>query len=121
MSLTAALWGVAALLCIALLAVPVDRSRAAGPSIYAACLIVSLVIAGAGVVQMTAGSFAQPIRRVVGDVAFRVRDHVDMAAPVGQAVRLAAEKLDRLQFLTIRKCLSLAFVALTALLLSPSV
>ena len=38
MPLAAALWSVAALLSIALLAVPVCRSRAAGPAIYAACL-----------------------------------------------------------------------------------
>ena len=33
------------------------------------------------VTQYTASSFAQPIRRVFGNVAFATRDHVDMPAP----------------------------------------
>ena len=38
-------------------------------------------------------------------------------APIGSAVRYAAGELNRLQFLTIRRYLSLVFFALVALLL----
>jgi hydrogenase-4 component B len=90
--------------------------------------------------QYTASSFAQPIRRVFGTVVFRAREHVDMPppgdmrparfvldlrdliwdeiyAPLSWAVGLAADRLDKLQFLTIRQFLSLVFAALVALLL----
>jgi hydrogenase-4 component B len=90
--------------------------------------------------QYTAESFAQPIRRVFGPVVFQAREQVDMPepgdlrparltvslrdlvwegmyAPSGHAVRVAAERLNTLQFLTIRQYLSLVFVALVALLL----
>ena len=95
------------------------------------------------VTQYTADSFAQPIRRVFG-VVFDVRESVDMPAPgdarparldvswrdrvwetlyapIGLAVQLAAEKLNQLQFLTIRKYLSLVFAALVVLLLVISI
>ena len=87
-----------------------------------------------------ADSFAQPIRRVFGTLVFRAREHVEMPppgdtrparlhvelhdlvwdwlyAPIAGAVGFAAERLNRLQFLTIRRYLSLVFVALVALLL----
>jgi len=90
--------------------------------------------------QYTAGSFAQPIRRVFGTLVFRVRESVDMPAPgdlrparfaveahdliwewlylpIVGAVGFAAEKLNYLQFLTIRRYLSLVFLALVFLLL----
>ncbi|NLS07895.1 hydrogenase 4 subunit B [Rhizobium sp. P32RR-XVIII] len=90
--------------------------------------------------QYTAGSFAQPIRRVFGTLVFRARERVDMPAPgdlrparlvvethdliweglylpIVGAVGLATEKLNRLQFLTIRRYLSLVFLALVFLLL----
>ena len=53
----------------------------------------------------------------------RWRDHVweTIYAPIGLAVQLAAEKLNHLQFLTIRKYLSLVFAALVALLLVISI
>ncbi len=93
--------------------------------------------------QFTADSFAQPIRRVFG-VMFDARERVDMPAPgdarparldvswrdyvwetmyapIGLAVDLTAEKLNRLQFLTIRKYLSLVFAALVLLLLVISI
>ena len=41
--------------------------------------------------------------------------------PIGAAVAVAAEKLNQLQFLTIRQYLSLVFVALVALLLVISI
>jgi formate hydrogenlyase subunit 3/multisubunit Na+/H+ antiporter MnhD subunit len=89
--------------------------------------------------QYTADSFAQPIRRVFGPVTFQARESVDMPlpgdvrparltvtlrdlawdliyVPIGAAVWVAAEKLNHLQFLTIRKYLSLVFVVLVALL-----
>jgi hydrogenase-4 component B len=89
--------------------------------------------------QYTASSFAQPIRRVFGTVVFRACETVDMPrpgdvraarhkvvlhdliwdtlyAPVTAAVGLAADKLNYLQFLTIRQYLTLVFSALIALL-----
>jgi len=90
--------------------------------------------------QYTASSFAQPIRRVFGTVVFRAREHVEMPppgdarparltvdlrdviwdalyAPVAGAVGFAADRLNHLQFLTIRQFLSLVFSALVLLLL----
>ncbi len=89
--------------------------------------------------QYTADSFAQPFRRVFSDV-YRARETVDMPepgdprparlhatlrdvvwdlayAPISGAILYAAEKMNRLQFLTIRRYLSLVFAALIALLL----
>ncbi len=93
--------------------------------------------------QYTAGGFAQPIRRVFSalfdareDVAMpapgdtgaarltiRLRDLTwDMLyAPVPAAIWFATEKLNHLQFLSIRQYLSLVFVALVALLLGVSI
>jgi hydrogenase-4 component B len=93
--------------------------------------------------QYTAGGFAQPIRRVFS-VLFDAREDVTMPAPgdtaaarltvrlrdliwemlyarLGDAVWFATEKLNHLQFLTIRKYLSLVFALLVALLLGVSV
>ena len=91
--------------------------------------------------QYTAGSFAQPIRRVFGTSVFRARENVEMPppgdiapgaarrsscatsiwdalyAPVAGGVAFAADRLNRLQFLTIRRYLSLVFFALVLLLL----
>jgi formate hydrogenlyase subunit 3/multisubunit Na+/H+ antiporter MnhD subunit len=90
--------------------------------------------------QYTAGSFAQPIRRVYGAVAFRAREKVDMPAPgdirpagfalslhdvtwetlyapIARVIDVAAKQINRLQFLTIRRYLGLVFAALIALLL----
>jgi NADH:ubiquinone oxidoreductase subunit 5 (subunit L)/multisubunit Na+/H+ antiporter MnhA subunit len=92
------------------------------------------------ITQYTASSFAQPIRRVFGTLVFRAREHVEMPppgdtrparlvvelrdmiwdglyAPIGIAVSDAAQRLNRLQFLTIRQYLSLVFGALVMLLL----
>ena len=89
--------------------------------------------------QYTAGSFSQPIRRVFGTVVFRAREELDMPAPGdARAARLhvelrdllwetlylpaaalvgfAAEKLNRVQFMTIRGYLTLVFAALVVLL-----
>lgn len=89
--------------------------------------------------QYTAGSFAQPIRRVFGTLVFRARETVDMPAPgdgrparhaveirdlawdwlytpIADGVGFAALRLNRLQFLTIRQYLGLVFLALVALL-----
>jgi hydrogenase-4 component B len=89
--------------------------------------------------QYSAESFAQPIRRVFGAVAFVVRERIDMPLPgevrparfdlslsdriwdalyeplVGFVER-ASRRLDRLQFLTIRQYLSVVFGALVTLL-----
>ena len=93
--------------------------------------------------QYTADSFAQPLRRVFANV-FRAREDVVMPppgdtrparltvtlhdivwdtlfAPLAGWVSFAAEKLNLLQFLTIRQYLSLVFVALVALLLVLSI
>jgi hydrogenase-4 component B len=90
--------------------------------------------------QYTATSFAEPIRRVFGTVLFRAREQVEMPppgttrparlvvhmtdpiwdwlyAPLAGAVGVAADRLNRLQFLTIRQFLTLVFCALVALLL----
>src|SRR5712691_3405789 len=88
--------------------------------------------------QYTAGGFAQPIRRVFSAL-FDAREHVAMPAPgdtgaarltiglrdltwemlyapVGGAIWFAADHLSHLQFLTIRKYLSLVFALLVILL-----
>jgi hypothetical protein len=90
--------------------------------------------------QYTAGSFAQPIRRVFGTLVFSAREHVEMPppgalkparfdvslrdlvwdsfyAPVAASVTFAAERLNVLQFQTIRRYLSLVFGTLVTLLL----
>jgi formate hydrogenlyase subunit 3/multisubunit Na+/H+ antiporter MnhD subunit len=90
--------------------------------------------------QYTASSFAQPIRRVFGTVVFRAREKVEMPppgsigaaslhvelrdliwdyayAPVAGFVDYAAERLNPLQFQTIRRYLALVFLALVTLLL----
>ena len=90
--------------------------------------------------QYTAGSFAQPIRRVFGSVVFRAREQVTMPkpgdtavarlrvelrdtvwealyAPVIRLVEATAERLNRMQFLTIRNYLTLVFAALVTLLI----
>lgn len=90
--------------------------------------------------QYTASSFAQPIRRVFGAFAFRASEEVDMPAPgdirparltvrlhdlawellydpVARSVVFLSNRLNRLQFLTIRQYLSLVFVTLVLLLL----
>jgi hypothetical protein len=90
--------------------------------------------------QYSADSFAQPIRRVFGTLVFRAREHGDMPspgdmrparlvveirdvlwdmlyAPVGRGIAFTSERLNKLQFLTIRQYLSLVFGALVSLLL----
>jgi hypothetical protein len=90
--------------------------------------------------QYTAGSFAQPIRRVFGTLVFRAREEVVMPppgdtrparmrvevndliwnflyVPLAGAIGFAADRFNRLQFLTIRRYLSLVFLALVILLL----
>jgi hydrogenase-4 component B len=94
--------------------------------------------------QYTAASFSQPIRRVFGTVVFRATEEVHMpppgdARPARLSVRLrdvpwdslylptaalvsyAAERLNRMQFLTIRGYLTLVFGALVALLMVLSI
>jgi len=89
--------------------------------------------------QYSGVSFAQPIRRVFGTM-FYARDHVEMPPPgdvrparlrielhdlvwermyqpIAVAVGFSSERLNRLQFLTIRQYLSLVFVTLVSLLL----
>ena len=92
------------------------------------------------ITQYTAGSFAQPIRRVFGTSVFRAQEHVQMPPPgdrrparlrvdlrdlvwevlyasVATAVGEVASRLNVLQFQTIRRYLSLVFAALIILLL----
>jgi formate hydrogenlyase subunit 3/multisubunit Na+/H+ antiporter MnhD subunit len=94
--------------------------------------------------QYTADSFAQPIRRVFGTAVFAAREAVHMPppgdarpanlsvtlrdliwdaiyAPLARNIAIAAERLNHLQFLTIRQYLSLVFVALVGLLLVVSI
>ncbi|HWF77206.1 MAG TPA: proton-conducting transporter membrane subunit, partial [Caulobacteraceae bacterium] len=91
--------------------------------------------------QYTAASFAQPIRRVFGTVLFGAREVVDMPAPgelrparyeaivhdpawegiyapIAAAVGWTADRLNRLQFLSIRLYLGLVFAALVTLLVA---
>jgi len=90
--------------------------------------------------QYSAMSFAQPIRRVFGSVVFQAREAVGMPppgdtrpawlkvelrdpvwdylyVPLATAIGRAADRLNRLQFLTIRQFLALVFGALVILLL----
>ena len=90
--------------------------------------------------QYTAGSFSQPIRRVFGTLVFRVREEVVIPlpgntgpatyrleledviwsifyAPLSHAIAFLSDRLNVLQFLTIRRYLSLVFGALVTLLL----
>ena len=94
--------------------------------------------------QYTAGSFSQPIRRVFGTVVFRAAETVDMPPPgdvrparlhvrlrdvlwetlylpLSQVVAYGADRLNGLQFLTIRGYLTLVFGALVALLMVLSI
>src|SRR5262249_20388866 len=90
--------------------------------------------------QYTPHTLAQPLRRVFGPVVFRAREHGEMPppgdpsparltvtmrdlvwdtlyAPIAGGVGAAADRLNHLQFLTIRQFLSLVFAALIILLL----
>ena len=90
--------------------------------------------------QYSASSFAQPIRRVFGAMVFQARERITMPppgdassarltvelrdliwdalyAPIAAGIGKAAERLNALQFLTIRQFLSLVFSALVLLLL----
>jgi len=92
------------------------------------------------VTQYTAGSFSQPIRRVFGTVVFRAREDVHMPAPGDtRAARLrvqlhdvlwdvlyvptaglvgfAADRLNKVQFMSVRAYLTLVFAALVVLLM----
>ena len=94
--------------------------------------------------QYTASSFSQPLRRVYGATAFSSKESVDMPRPgevrparlvvtstdhiwevlyarPANAVLAAADRLNVLQFLTIRRYLVLMFVALISLLLVTAV
>jgi hypothetical protein len=89
--------------------------------------------------QYTPGSFAEPIRRVFGTVAFRAAETVEMPPPgdtaparfavamrdpaweflflpVVRAVSFVTGKADVVQYLTIRRYLSFVFVTLVLLL-----
>lgn len=89
--------------------------------------------------QYTASSFAQPLRRVFGTLLFRAAERVDMPepgenraarldlrlrdplweglyAPLIRLVNALADRANPLQFLTIRRYLTLMFIALIVLL-----
>lgn len=91
-------------------------------------------------IQYTADSFSQPIRRVFGTLIFAAREIGEMPppgsanparltvafhdliweilyAPIGRAIAIATERINILQFLTIRRYLTLVFAALVLLLL----
>lgn len=92
------------------------------------------------IAQYSADSFSQPIRRVFGPLLFQAHEHVEMPPPgsmaparfrlelndviwntlyfpLAEGVRVATDRLNVLQFLTIRRYLSLVFAALVILLL----
>ena len=89
--------------------------------------------------QYSGGSFSQPIRRVFGSVVYRIEERVDMPAPgdmrpaslhlvlhdliwetlyapIAGLVASTADYLNRFQFLTIRRYLTLVFFSLILLL-----
>jgi hydrogenase-4 component B len=89
--------------------------------------------------QYSAGSFAQPLRRVFGETLFQARDELDMPPPgdtrparftarwhdlawerlylpAAKLVEAIAERLNVLQFLTVRRYLAMMFAALVILL-----
>ena len=89
--------------------------------------------------QYTGSSFSQPLRRLFGSTAFRAVEHVDMPAPgdvraahfsvsmrdlawewfyapIVAVLQWLTERMNALQFLTIRRYLSLMFAALVLLL-----
>ncbi|RXH16301.1 hydrogenase 4 subunit B [Bradyrhizobium guangzhouense] len=91
-------------------------------------------------IQYSASSFSQPIRRVFGSVIFAAREVGEMPppssprparlqvelhdliwdalyAPIAKVVGFATDRINILQFLTIRRYLTLVFVALIVLLL----
>jgi hydrogenase-4 component B len=91
-------------------------------------------------IQYSASSFSQPIRRVFGTVVFAAREIGEMPppgamtsarltvvvrdliwdslyAPIALAIAYITERINILQFLTIRRYLSLVFVALVLLLM----
>jgi len=91
-------------------------------------------------IQYTADSFSQPIRRVFGSVIFAAHEIGEMPppgsaaparltvrmhdliwealyAPIATAISFATERINIMQFLTIRRYLTLVFVALVLLLL----
>jgi len=91
------------------------------------------------ITQYTAGSFAQPIRRVFGSFAFHAREEVHMPppgqtrpaqfhvhmrdlvwdamyAPVERSVNFAADRLNKVQSWTIRAYLTMVFGAVVVLL-----
>lgn len=90
--------------------------------------------------QYTASSFAQPIRRTLGALAFSVREHLDMPPPgstrtayfavetgerfiayvyepLTKAVWFCARRLNPVAFLSIQEYLALVFVALVFMLI----
>jgi hypothetical protein len=90
--------------------------------------------------QYTAGSYAEPIRRVFGTIAFGARETVHMPkpgdlapasfhltlpdpvwdriyVPIAGIVASVADRMNVLQFLTIRRYLTLVFITLVVLLL----
>jgi NADH:ubiquinone oxidoreductase subunit 5 (subunit L)/multisubunit Na+/H+ antiporter MnhA subunit len=94
--------------------------------------------------QYTAESFAQPLRRVFGSLVFRARETVVMPqpgdpaparfevrlidpawaaiyTPLTRAVGFAADRLNPLQYLTIRRYLAVVFVLLVLLLLAVAI
>jgi len=96
------------------------------------------------ITEYTAGSFAQPIRRVFGTIVFQARESVSMPRPgdtapaqfqvslrdliwdilylpIAGAVGYATERLNTLQFLTIRRYLAVVFITLVGLLFALAV
>jgi formate hydrogenlyase subunit 3/multisubunit Na+/H+ antiporter MnhD subunit len=92
------------------------------------------------ITQYSGGSFAQPVRRVLGDFAFKVVETVEMPRPgeltparivvhlrdpiwdfiylpITRAIAWIADRMNPIQYMTIRRYLGLVFTALILLLL----
>jgi hypothetical protein len=89
--------------------------------------------------QYTGSSFVQPVRRILGSVAYRMQELVTMPRPgdpapasfaleltdwvwgglylpITNLIRFGADQFDRFHYLTIRRYLGLVFIALVGLL-----
>jgi hypothetical protein len=115
-------------------------SRAVRRAIAWGCGFAGLGLAG----QYSASGFSQPLRRVFGPLAFQARETVELPppgdpiparftlrladpawvaiyTPLAGAVGFAADRLNPLQYLTIRRYLAIVFALLVGLLVAVAI